>query len=298
MIEIAVNIPRQIKDNDIIGTGLSSWLLRVDAVAKCYTNPVEKDGEIAVYKRLGRHKSILDYYGSLDASILLQFAPHGTVREHLSISGRDIPLAARLRWAEQATEAISFLYSKGVFHCDISYNNIFLDADCNALVGDFAGSSIDKEVSLGWYGTSHHHPDIDDPSEKTEIFSLGSTFFEILTGKNPFEGYEPVEIEKAIREGDFPTLDHLPALQTVIPKCWNGGYGTVDELFLRCEARWYDPFNFHTLEYSLISMLAKSKNALVKQQAYIRHWLSIGLAPALVIPLTWWIRSSRLLSKT
>jgi len=100
------------------------------------------------------------------------------------------------------------------------------------MIGDFAGSSIDNEESLGWYDTSHHHPDIDDPSPETEIFALGSTFCEILTGKNPYEGCQAVEIDKAIRNGDLPNLDHLPALRIVICKCWKGSYKTVDELLL------------------------------------------------------------------
>lgn len=138
--------------------------------------------------------------------------------------------ATRLRWAEQTAQAISHLHSKNVFHCDISYNNIFLDTELNALVGDFAGSAIDKNESFGWYGTSHHHPDLDDPSEETEIFALGSTFYEILTGKNPFEGYLGVEAENAIRNSEFPSLDHLPALESVILKCWRHDYKTVDDL--------------------------------------------------------------------
>ncbi|KAH8600125.1 kinase-like domain-containing protein [Bisporella sp. PMI_857] len=211
MIKIRkVDIPHEIEKNDMVGVGLSSWVLRVDAVAKCYTRPAERDREIAVYKRLGSHKSILKYYGSLDGSVLLQFAPHGTVRQYLESSQHNSPLATRLKWTEQVTEAISYLHSKGVFHCDISYNNIFLDANYNAMVADFAGSSIDNEEALGFYGISHHHPDIEDPSKDSEMFALGSTFYEILTGENPFKGCETVDIERTIRKGNFPTLEHLP----------------------------------------------------------------------------------------
>jgi serine/threonine protein kinase len=145
-------------------------------------------------------------------------------------------------WIEQATEAISYLHSNGIFHCDISYNNIFLDADYNAMVGDFAGSSIDDKEALGFYATSHHHPDIEDPSTGSEIFALGSTFYEILTGEIPFKGCKTIETEKNIREGNFPTLEHLPALQKVILKCWKCGYQTVDELLVEvkqdCMALW------------------------------------------------------------
>ncbi|KAK0612664.1 kinase-like domain-containing protein [Bombardia bombarda] len=192
---------------------------------------IKRDREVAVYERLGSHKSILKYYGLLDRSVLVQFAPHGTIRQYLESPSDPPPLATRLRWAEQTAQAISHLHSKDVFHCDISYSNIFLDADLNAMVGDFAASAIDKNESFGWYGTSHHHPDVDDPSEETELFALGSTFYEILTGKNPFGRCSGAfEVEKAIRNSEFPSLDHLPALESVILKCWKGGYKRVDDL--------------------------------------------------------------------
>lgn len=98
------------------------------------------------------------------------------------------------------------------------------------MVGDFAGSSIDKEQCLGWYETSHCHPDMEGPSETSEIFALGSTFYEILVGKKPYEGRDDAEIEQAFRNGSFPSLESLPALNTVILNCWSGRYKTTSEL--------------------------------------------------------------------
>jgi len=80
---VRVDIPDRLDRNATVGTGLSSWVLRVDAVAKCYMQAEERDRETAVYERLGRHESILPYYGTLDGSVLLQFAPHGTIRQYL-----------------------------------------------------------------------------------------------------------------------------------------------------------------------------------------------------------------------
>lgn len=291
---LRVDIPHRIRENSTIGTGLSSWVLRVDAVAKCYTRHVEKEKEIAVYERLGSHKTILQYYGSLDGSVLLKFAPFGTVRQYLGSSRHEPPLGMRLQWVEQTTEAISFIHSKGILHCDISSNNVFLDADYNAMVGDFSGSSIDKEAPLGWYGTSHSHPDIENPSEETEIFALGSTFYEILTGKNPFEGYASVEIEKAIRDSDFPKLDHLPALRTVISKCWKGGYRTVDELLLEVK-QGGTALLFFSYASLLIKVAANTSLSVIQHQASIDRWLVLGLAMAIALPIAWRIGSLRLL---
>ncbi|KAI1780456.1 hypothetical protein F4818DRAFT_5966 [Hypoxylon cercidicola] len=115
-------------------------------------------------------------------------------------------------------------------HCDISCNNIFLDKDLNAMVGDFAGASIDQEQCLGWYETSHSHPDMQEPSEESEIFALGSTFYEMLEGKKPFEGRDDAEIEEAFRNGNFPCLKSLPALNTIILDCRSRRYASTNEV--------------------------------------------------------------------
>lgn len=237
LYESVLNIPKLIRDNETVGAGLSSWVHRLDAVAKCYTADDNKgrDREVAIFERLCSddiywQRSILRYYGVLNGCVILQFARHGTIRQYVQSQTYKPALSVQLRWAEQITDAISFLHSKNIMHCDISCNNIFLDDNLNAMVGDFAGSSIDDEQCLGWYETSHSHPDTEDPSEKTEIFALGSTFYEILIGKKSYEGRDDAEIERAFRQGDFPSLRSLSALNTVILNCWSGQYQTSADL--------------------------------------------------------------------
>ncbi len=237
--ESRIVIPDSLRDGETVGVGLSSWVHRLDAVAKVYTSNCEKDRdrEIAVYGRLqpdmgSWHPAILRYYGVLEGYVVVvQFASNGTIRQYLSRDDREPPpLPVRLRWAEQATDAIAYVHSKRVLHSDISANNIFLDDNLNAMVGDFAASTIDDKPCLGLYETSHSHPDTQSPSEQSEIFALGSTFYEILVGEKPFEGRDVIEIEKSFRQGQFPSLEALPAFQDIISKCWTAQYGTVASL--------------------------------------------------------------------
>ena len=134
----------------------------------------------------------------------------------------------KLGWAEQVADAIAFLHEHNIFHCDICCNNIFLDQNLNAMVGDFAGSSLDGAQCLSWYETSHSHPDMMDPSPQSELFALGSTFYEIVESSRPFEGLEEMVIQESFRDGRFPDLESLP-LGNVIAKCWRQEYETVNE---------------------------------------------------------------------
>lgn len=233
--ESTIDVPDRIRDTETVGIGLSSWVHRLDAVAKCY-NSKESEArarEIAVYERLGteRREGVMRCYGVLDGqSVVLQFARHGSIRQYQHSHYHDTPLPVKLRWAQQATKAMAFLHSRRVLHCDISCNNIFLDENLDAMVGDFAGSSLDGKQCLSWYDTSHAHPDTTTPSVKSEIFALGSTFYELLLGEKPFQGMNERAIEESFRQHCFPSLEPLPALRSVIAKCWEQQYDTVADL--------------------------------------------------------------------
>lgn len=286
--ESKLNISKFFRGNETVGAGISSWVLRLDAVAKCYTaaDGKEREREIAVYERLGSNSDsrkipILRYYGVFNECVILQLARHGSIRRYLRFSTHKPALSTQLRWAEQATDAISFLHSKGVKHCDIFCNNIFLNDNLDAMVGDFAGSSIDGKQCLAWYETSYCHPDVEDPSESSDIFALGSTFYEILVGKKPYEGWDVIEIQQAFRNGNFPSLESLPALDTVILNCWSGRYKTTTELLedVRTEAR------------------AKPNPSLPNERQAFRTSQLACLAIAIIIPITWWVRSSNVPSR-
>ncbi|KAL2752458.1 hypothetical protein ACRALDRAFT_1065586 [Sodiomyces alcalophilus JCM 7366] len=232
-----LDVPDSIRGIDPIGVGLTSWAFRLNAVAKCYHEDDARAREVAVYERLrvdtDWHQHIMRYYGVLEnRCVVLQFACNGSIRHYLKKSSNQggPSIAIKISWVEQVTSALAFLHSKNVIHCDISCNNIFLDENLSVLLGDFSGSSIDGNESLSWYETSHSHPDLTDPSVMNDIFALGSTFYEILSGQPPFKGLGEAAIQESIRGGSFPDLGYLPALQTVILKCWNQQYETVAEL--------------------------------------------------------------------
>lgn len=231
VIEKIVDVPDRIQHTETIGIGLSSWVQRLNAAAKCYKDIEERIREVTVYDRLGSgHPGIMRCYGTLDhRCLVLEFACHGSVRQYIR-DHHKIPLALKLRWMEQTTGAIAFLHSNNIFHCDISSNNVFLDENLDAKVGDFSGSSLDGGDALTWYETTHSHPDLSTPSVQSDIFALGSTFYEISSGKVPFEGMDSFAVAESFRAGRLPSLESLPALGIVIEKCWRQQYHNVDEL--------------------------------------------------------------------
>jgi serine/threonine protein kinase len=234
-----VHWPYGFSSKDVVGMGNTALVARLDAVIK-FVDPREQpflDREMRIYERLGHDcAGVLRYYGRLGNALILQYASNGSIREYSARRAMPNPLSLQLRWAQQVTTTVAAIHSQNVLHGDISCNNIFLDDCLNANLGDFAGSSIDGEEPLICYETSHELPGTDDISIKSEIFALGSTFYEIMTGSKPFQGLSDPEIREAFVRKSYPSLASLAALEDVIAKCWDQGYTSVEELLKAVEA--------------------------------------------------------------
>jgi Protein tyrosine and serine/threonine kinase len=231
MTEHVVHYPLGLGRKDVVGVGITALVARLDAVVK-FSRPDNFKflaREELVYQRLGPDSGILRYIGRVDNALILEYAYNGSIRQYLARQRKPIPLPLKLRWVEQITKVVCFIHSKHVLHGDISCNNIFLDKDLNAKLGDFAGSAIDELPPLICYETSHELPG-QDISKKSELFALGSTFYEIMTGSKPCKDLSDQQICDAFTEGRFPNLDSLDVCKKIITRCWTQGYAGADEL--------------------------------------------------------------------
>ncbi|CAG8775528.1 16486_t:CDS:2, partial [Acaulospora colombiana] len=101
-------------------------------------------------------------------------------------------------WFESLASAVEFMHARGVAHNDIKPANILLSASKTPILVDFGFSeryelgSADAFRSSLAYGT----PEYLSPerakgqlhnTRKSDVWSLGVTFFEIIMARTPFE---------------------------------------------------------------------------------------------------------------
>jgi len=112
-----------------------------------------------------------------------------------------------LDWFMQICFALLFIHKKKIIHRNIKPSNIFLMKQNFAKLGDFG---VAKNVSSTFGHTEtivttleYSAPEIlnnQKYSFEVDIWSLGVTFYQLITLNYPFEGDDNAEIEKNIKE--------------------------------------------------------------------------------------------------
>jgi serine/threonine protein kinase len=134
----------------------------------------------------------------------------------------------------------------GIVHRDVSPQNILISWEGEVKVADFgiakARDSLEEEGDAragllhGKYPyMSPEHARGDGVDARSDIFSLGTVLYEMLTGINPFRGATAFETLRRVRLGEYPPVE---SMRDDLPK----GLGALLEkaLFLAPEARYSD----------------------------------------------------------
>jgi serine/threonine protein kinase/tetratricopeptide (TPR) repeat protein len=133
---------------------------------------------------------------------------------------------------EQICQGLEAAHGEGVVHRDLKPQNIILDKHGRVAVMDF-GIARSRELSgLTQTGDLIGTPEYMSPEQakgekidsRSDLFSLGIIFYELLTGKTPFEATTPAaSLVKRIQERAVPPIKLDPA----IPKF-------VNDIVVRC----------------------------------------------------------------
>jgi len=126
----------------------------------------------------------------------------------------DVPLALDI--AIQVTDALAYMFSKGIIHRDIKPSNIMLTRQRVAKLTDFGLAKKFVRAGLTGYtrvgegkGTLEYMPpeQISDAlhcDQRADIYSVGATLYDMLTGRPPFSGESMRKLIESL-EKKYPT---------------------------------------------------------------------------------------------
>lgn len=140
------------------------------------------------------------------------------------------PVELGLRWFRQALEGLLYAHHNAVLHRDLKPHNLLLTAEGDVKVGDFGlFKHIHPEDTKSGgrrpvRGTPHYmSPEQargEHLDERSDIFSLGTTFFHVFSGRLPFDAATPQELLNQIAQSEAPRLcevsDQLPVPLAVV----------------------------------------------------------------------------------
>ena len=115
-------------------------------------------------------------------------------------------------------DAVSAAHANGVIHRDLKPSNIFISTEGRVKVLDFGVALVPQATNLtdrdSTVGTiAYMSPQQIAGSEidsRSDIFSLGIVFHELLSGARPFRGVHPAALMYSIVNEDPPRLSFLP----------------------------------------------------------------------------------------
>ncbi len=162
------------------------------------------------------HQNIVRIYdlGVADdhAYIAMEHFPSGDLRQRMKT-----PLlpATALEYLEQIGSALHAIHSVGVLHRDLKPANVMLRADGSLCLIDF-GLAKANEMSVSLTGTREifgtpyymspeqgHAEEID---ERSDLYSLGVMYYEMLIGRKPFTGATAMEVIYKHKRAELPDI--------------------------------------------------------------------------------------------
>lgn len=163
--------------------------------------------------------------------IVMEFIEGKTLKQIIVERGR-LTVDETIYYSRQIAEAIKHAHINNVIHRDIKPQNIMITKDNRVKVTDFgiarAASSSTLTVSSNVLGSVHYFSPEQArggyTDETSDIYSLGITMYEMVTGKLPFTGENLVSValkhvqEEAVSPREL-NKDIPSQLEAIILKC-------------------------------------------------------------------------------
>lgn len=159
-----------------------------------------------------------------DHFIVMEYVPGSTLKDKIKAEAPlDITLAVRI--AKDVAKGLAHAHDNNIVHCDIKPHNILMTEDKRAKIADFGIARAVTESTMTYSGSVLGSVHYFSPEQargsmitpKSDVYSLGVTLYEMLTGRLPFNGDNPVSIAmKHVEEEAVPPTAFNPKIPPML----------------------------------------------------------------------------------
>lgn len=145
--------------------------------------------------------------------LVMEYCAGGNLRHKMKT--QELLATDVFNWVQILAECLRIVHKKGIIHHDIKPDNILFSENGTIKISDFGiantGAGTRAYMSpeaLNWESNAKTDPRVD-------IYAVGVTLMELLTGKNPFFFQSKEQIIELHQKAEFP-IKHLPNWQQEI----------------------------------------------------------------------------------
>ncbi len=140
------------------------------------------------------------------AYIVMEYLDGATLKQHMAAKGGALPPAEAAVIMEGLLSALGSIHRKGIIHCDVSPDNIFVLPDGRVKLLDFGAARFAAKeewtqsvvVKKGYAPPEQYRSNMRQ-TERTDLYAAGATWYKMLTGVTPEESIERWEKDLLVR---------------------------------------------------------------------------------------------------
>ena len=187
------------------------------------------------------HPSVVPIYscGEWDGAtyIVMQYMGGGTLERRLKDANGRLPVMETCRWIRDVSDGLDCARENRVVHHDVKPANMLLDLESNVKISDFglsqvisgSASTAFTDDSTMWLSPQYVSPEkvltgVEGP--EGDVYSLGASFYHLLTGTLPFRDDDVKRLVRMRAESDPVPPDRLrpelaPAISSLVMDMMN-----------------------------------------------------------------------------